>query len=265
MSYYSATEPMSSRVDDRPNRARARLQEAKKALYREAILAAAEAVFAEHGYEAAKVQAIAELGGVSLATFYATFPKKWDVYRALQSMRLRALMQEVGTRVMQATDTFERLRCGIEGYLRFHMAHPAFLRLQLRERVPWGTTDELRTPEQTRAWESGLQMLMAAFRDGIREGLFVAEDPELCARTATAMSQVRLALWVDGAPEARESPDVVAHRTMQQFIRAFASEARRGELLARLDASPWSPASSSALLDEDEVDPLVLQPTRRGK
>lgn len=253
---------MSSQDDDRPSPARARLQEAKKALYREAILAAAEAVFADHGYEAAKVQTIAEVGGVSLATFYATFPKKWDVYRALQATRLSALMQEVGGRVMRAQDTFERLRCGIEGYLRFHMAHPAFLRLQLRERVPWGTTDDLRTPEQTRAWESGLQMLVAAFRDGIREGLFVDEDPELCARTATAMSQVRLALWLDRIGQAHESHDAVAHLTMQQFIRTFASDAHRDELLARLEQAPWSPAPSPTF-DEHEVDSGLREPTRR--
>src|SRR5688572_16902499 len=125
---------------------RRRLVEARRALYRDAILDAAERVFADHGYDAAKVQTIAKAAGVSLQTFYATFPKKWDVYRALQSDRLSVLMQDVGSAVLAASDAFARLRAGLEGYLRFHMAHPDFLRMQLRERVPWGTTDELRTP-----------------------------------------------------------------------------------------------------------------------
>ncbi len=211
---------------------RQRLLAARRALYREAIVDAAETIFAEHGYDAAKVQAIAKAAGVSLATFYATFPKKWDVFRAVQSDRLTALMQQVGGAVLGAPDAFGRVRAGLEGYLRFHMAHPDFLRLQLRERVPWGTTDELRTPEQTRTWEAGLQMMIAALREGMHEGVFREDDPELCARTATAMSQVRLALWVDRGM-ARPA-DAVATEAMLQLVRTFAAPERAAELEARV-------------------------------
>jgi len=211
---------------------RQRLKQARRALYREAIVTAAEGEFAAHGYDAAKVQDIARAAGVSLATFYAVFPKKWDAYRAVQSEGLAALMQQVGRAVLGASDAFGRLRAGLEGYLRFHMARPAFLRLQLRERVPWGTTDELRTPEQTRAWEAGLRMLVAAFEEGMGDGTFRRDDPELCARTATAMSQVRLALWEGRGMQ--QPPDALAYEAMQQFVRAFAEPARVPALLARL-------------------------------
>ncbi|MCA9707617.1 MAG: TetR/AcrR family transcriptional regulator [Myxococcales bacterium] len=223
---------MSSDAAHESSSPRERLKEARRALYREAIVDAAEGVFARHGYEAAKVQAIAKAAGVSLATFYAVFPKKWDAYRAVQADRLAALMQQVGRAVLDAADAFDRLRAGLEGYLRFHMAHPEFLRLQLRERVPWGTTDELRTPEQTRAWEAGLRMLIGAFEEGMRRGDFRRDDAELCARTATAMSQVRLALW-----EGRgmiEAADAVATEAMQQFVRAFGAPGRVEALLGRL-------------------------------
>jgi AcrR family transcriptional regulator len=223
---------MSSDAAHEPASPRQRLRQARRALYREAIVDAAERVFATHGYDAAKVQAIAKAAGVSLATFYATFPKKWDAYRAVQSDRLAVLMQQVGRQVLGATDAFDRVRAGLEGYLRFHMERPQFLRLQLRERVPWGTTDELRTPEQTRAWEAGLQMLIAAFEEGMAGGDFRPDDAELCARTATAMSQVRLALWEGRGM--KESPEQVARRAMQQFVRTFAADGRVSELLARL-------------------------------
>lgn len=221
----------SDAAHDRPS-PRQRLKQARRALYRETIVDAAEGVFARHGYDAAKVQAIAKAAGVSLATFYSTFPKKWDAYRAVQSDRLAALMQQVGHAVLEAPDAFGRVRGGLEGYLRFHMAHPEFLRLQLRERVPWGTTDELRTPEQTRAWETGLQMLIAAFDEGMKRGEFRRDDAELCARTATAMSQVRLALW-EGRGRT-ESPDEVAREAMQQFVRTFAAGGRVEALIGRL-------------------------------
>jgi AcrR family transcriptional regulator len=223
---------MSSDVAHAQPNPRQRLAEARRAMYREAIVDAAEGVFAEHGYDAAKVAAIAKAAGVSLATFYGVFEKKWDAYRAVQADRLGDLMTEVGRQVLSATDAFERVRAGLEGYLRYHMARPQFLRLQLRERVPWGTTDELRTPEQTRAWETGLQMLMAAIGEGMREGMFRDDDPELCARTATAMSQVRLALW-EGRGMA-EAPDAVAREAMQQFVRTFGAPERIDGLLQRL-------------------------------
>jgi AcrR family transcriptional regulator len=209
-----------------------RLQEAKRALYREAILDAAEREFAAHGYEQAKVTDIAKGAGVSLATLYATFPKKHDVYRALQKDRLEQLMRDVGGRVLAARDPFERLRGGIEGYLRFHMEHPDYLRGQLREGVPWGTTDQLRTPEQTQAWEAGRVMMMTAFEAGMDEGWFVRDDPELCARTATAMSQVRLSLWIDRDMD--QSVDEVAEAAMLQLLRTFAHPEKLAALTARL-------------------------------
>lgn len=208
-----------------------RLQRAKKQLYREAIVDAAERAFAETGYEAAKVQSIAKAAGVSLATLYGVFPKKWDIYRAVQADRLQSLMRTVAGLIVDAADPFDRLRCGIEGYLRFHMEHPTFLRLQLRERVPWGTTDELGTPEQTSAWEAGLKMMVEAFREAMDLGLLTEDDPELCARTATAMSQVRLVLWLDRGMT--ESPDQVAQAAMEQFVRTFGHPARASDLLRR--------------------------------
>ncbi len=91
---------------------------------------------------------------------------------------------------------------------------------------------ELRTPEQTRAWEAGLQMLIAAFRSGMGEGLLEPDDPELCARTATAMSQVRLVRWIDrGMVDDAES---VVGAAMRQFVRTFVRLERQAEVLVGL-------------------------------
>lgn len=229
-SWYSARHSVSTARKTPAKGPRKRLQDARRQIYREAIVDAAEGMFAEHGYEAAKVTAIAKAAGVSLATLYGVFPAKWDVFRAVQADRLAALMQQVGPRVLAASTPLSRFAEGLESYLRFHMEHPQFLRVQLREQVPWGLTDELRTPEQTRAWEAGLQMLIAAFADGVAQGVFVDVDPELAARTATAMSQVQLALWVDRGMEA--SPDEVAAQAMAQFRRSFVRSGQADQLSA---------------------------------
>jgi AcrR family transcriptional regulator len=233
LSYYSVGSSMSRTTARALSDPRESLQKAKRALYRESIVNAAERAFSRAGYDSTKVQEIAKQAGISLATFYAVFPKKWDVYRAVQGDRLAALMQTVAKSIVHARDPFERLRCGIEGYLRFHMANPDFLRLQLRESIPWGTTDEQRTPEQTRAWEAGLQMMIAAFSEGMQQGLFVQDDPELCARTATAMSQVRLVLWIDR--DMLEHADTVARAAMLQLARTFGRPEKVPQLCASLD------------------------------
>jgi AcrR family transcriptional regulator len=227
---------MSSAVSATPVGGRQRLLDARRALYRAAIVEAAERVFAEHGYDPAKVQLIAKEAGVSLATVYGIFPSKWDVFRAVQHDRLGALMLRVGTLVLAAHDVFDRLRFGLEGYLRFHMEHPAFLRIQLREQVPWGTLDELHTPEQTQTWEQGLQMLVAAFREGMAQGLLADDDPEFCARMATAMGQVRLVSWVNRGMQ--DPPAEVGRAATLQLVRTFARIERVAELSERVRATP---------------------------
>jgi len=227
--------PASAAPPDSPSTgpgARARLVGARRELYRQAIVEAAEVEFAERGYDDTRVQAIAKRAGVSLATLYSVFAGKWEAFRAVQQDRLAMLMQQVGSAVLAATDPFARLRAGLEGYLRFHIEHPSFLRVQLGERVPWGTTDELRTPEQTRAWVTGLQMLTAAFREAMSAGLLAVDDPELCARTATAMSQVRLVRWMDR--DMADDADTVVRAAMLQFVRTFAVPERTAELSAQL-------------------------------
>ncbi len=217
----------------RPRRP-SKLAAARRELYRAAILDAAEEVFAREGYDAARVQDLAREADLSLTTLYGVFPGKWEIFCAVQERRLGELMAQTLGAGELPKDPFARLRLGLESYLRFHMAHPTFLRLELREQVPWGTTDELRTPIQTRTWRAGLSLMTQAFQAGMDQGLFVPDDPELCARTATAMSQVRLALWARAEP--RAEPDRVVAEALAQLVRAFATEARAGELLAALAA-----------------------------
>ncbi len=218
-----------------PDHGHAGTEPTRRARYRAAILEAAERAFADQGYDATKVQDLARDAGVSLTTLYGAFPGKWEIFCAVQEARLAALLREVlgGASTLPA-DPLERLCFGIERYLRFHMRHPTFLRLELREGVPWGTTDALRTPAQTRAWKAGLAMMTQTFAEGIERGLFEPDDPETCARTTTAISQVRLALWARGG--GRTPPDTVVERTLAQLVRAFVRRDRIDEALARLPA-----------------------------
>lgn len=190
-------------------------------MYREHILDAAENVFAEHGYETAKVQSVAAAAGVSLATLYGVFETKWDLYRAVHERRTQTLHEHVRKRGEEAEgDLLDRMLSGISAYIEFHMQHPAYLRMHLREQHVWSTSATLESPEQIDAWTRGLGMMNRAFELGQEAGVYHRDDrPELMSRTNLAMHQVRLADWVDrGMTEPMESLIASVHR---QFIRTF--------------------------------------------
>jgi len=203
--------------------AKARIKDARQAVYREHILDAAEQIFAEHGYEEAKVVAMASAAGVSLATVYNSFAAKWDIYRAVHARRTAALNAHLRERVSADASPLERLLSGTAAYIEFHMRHPNYLRMHLQEGYAWSMSAILHSPEQAAAFNEGLAMVVMAFEGAIRARLCIGDDPpELMARTMIAMHQVRLADWVDrGMKESVEDVTAAVHR---QFIRAFCTD-----------------------------------------
>ena len=58
--------------------------------YRRVLVDAAEVEFAEHGYDGARMQAIAARAGVALGTLYNHFKGKSDLRQAIHDDRLSA-------------------------------------------------------------------------------------------------------------------------------------------------------------------------------
>jgi AcrR family transcriptional regulator len=97
-----------------------------------AFLEAAEALFAELGFEAATMTAIAERAGSSIGALYSYFPDKKSVAIALldaYGMQIeeywRPLFDQIAA--LSAEDFSERF---IDRFLDFIAAHPAYLQLQ---------------------------------------------------------------------------------------------------------------------------------------
>jgi AcrR family transcriptional regulator len=200
--------------------AKDKIRDARQAMYREHVLDAAELVFAEHGYEAAKVNSVAANAGISLATLYGVFETKWDLYRGVHGRRTAMLAEHTRLRGNVEGDLLDRMLAGIMAYIEFHMAHPAYLRMHLREGHIWSTSSTLTAPEQIAAWEAGLAQMAKAFTLGIEGGFYYDDErPEMMARTVLGMHQVRLADWVDrGMIETVDEMEVMVRR---QFVRAF--------------------------------------------
>ncbi len=214
--------------------AKARVREARQAMYRELVLEAGERAFAEHGYDATRMQQIAEEAGVSLATIYAVFPGKSELWRAVHERRGRELL-EVSSRQLDLAkaSAVDLLLGGTAASARFHMAHPTYLRMSLRQGHAWAVGTGLRTGEELDTWERGVAMLEAVFARGAADGHFRTEDPPaLMARALMALHQVRLAAWADGGADADEDATVIAmqRQLLRVFCRPDVAESRLAEL-----------------------------------
>lgn len=98
---------------------KAKKAKAKEELYRQLILDAAQGVFADNGYDDAKIGQIAEASGVSLQTLYSVFPGKaanlpGDLRSAARDTRRPARNHPVFSRATQLPEvaTARRLHLG---------------------------------------------------------------------------------------------------------------------------------------------------------
>ncbi|WP_280459770.1 TetR/AcrR family transcriptional regulator [Nocardia carnea] len=73
----------------------ARLREAQKEMTRKLLLDAGVELFVSKGYTATKVDEIASAAGTTRVTFYAYFPSKVDLMKALVAERLNAALNRI--------------------------------------------------------------------------------------------------------------------------------------------------------------------------
>jgi AcrR family transcriptional regulator len=200
-------------------KARDEAREARTGVYRQHILEAAERVFAERGYEAAKVAEIAADCGLSMGTIYAIFPGKAELYTALLDERgqeLLRLARDVAARDVSPRDALLAL---IEVYIDYFVAHPAFLRMHLRSGASWALGPALGTPTQVGYWHEIHTLQADIFRRGVASGEFVDEDPGYLAKLFSSMDQVLLADWVAGGMQADRA--TLVHRLRAIVERAL--------------------------------------------
>jgi AcrR family transcriptional regulator len=191
------------------------VRRAKQDLYRQLVLEAAGRVFAEKGYDRAKMEEIARESGLSPGTLYTVFDGKADVYRALHEAGDEELLRCGIEAARGIEDPVEVLLAGIRGYVGYFLAHPDFLQIHLREGFTWGTEQSgAQSQGRTRAWRQGIDALTGAVQRCIDARAFHPGDPGIQARMMIAMQQVQLAHWVEermARPPEEVIQDVEAH------------------------------------------------------
>ena len=209
-------------------RSRRSVQDARQALYRSLVLEAAEALFADKGVDASKMEEIADAAGLSLGTVYSVFRGKPAIVDALHEMRLRELVKRSGEAARDRETPLARLVAGVRAYVEYFLAHPDYLRIHLREGTSWGMPVHGSSP-RAKAWEEGHAMQVKLFEQGIAKGTFYPDEPARLANTLAAMQQVRLADWIAGG--IREDPEEIISSMEIQLRRAFCAHPEdRGDL-----------------------------------
>jgi AcrR family transcriptional regulator len=198
------------------------VRRARAELYRQLILEAAERIFAERGFDAAKIDEIAAASGLSLGTLYSVFAGKPDVMRAVHEARNREILvlarSAAAARAAEGPEPM--LLAAVRAYVEFFVGHPDYLRIHLRGGHAWGlAVAGSRSRSQAHAWEEGIELYAGIFERGIAEGVLHPGEPRLLARMMIAMQQVQLADWVERGM--RADPEALLGEVEAQLCRSF--------------------------------------------
>lgn len=103
-----------------------RRRDEAKALFRDGILDAAEAIFAERGFQAARMQDIAERARIAVGTVYNHFDEKEDILHALLEERTAGILAELSSQARDPDDFEQSLVARLRRVMRFIETHRNF-------------------------------------------------------------------------------------------------------------------------------------------
>ena len=160
---------------------------------RERILAAAERIFARHGFFAARVSEIAKEAGVADGTIYLYFKSKDDLLISLFEHRMKQVNDEL-RRAIADRPPAEQLRAFIRAYLQLVSDEPAaveVLTIELRQSSKF--MKEYENPQ----FADFLRMLGGIIADGQARGELDATIPShIAARMIFGILDELALAWV---------------------------------------------------------------------
>lgn len=153
-------------------------KEREKQRHKTEILHAAERVFAEKGYERARMSDIAIEAEFSVGYLYQTWESKEDLYASLFESKFKEFKKFVQKRIATTTDALEQVNLLIDSSLDFIDENRPFVRLYLAETSP----SEIRLLGKMGARIRRLhntyhQFVEKIFARGVERGVFVALSP----------------------------------------------------------------------------------------
>lgn len=189
--------------------------ERRKARTRAAILAAAEQLFAERGYDDASIAAIAELADTGVGTVYGYFDSKAEILQAVLLDHSRVAIAGYLDTISEDTSHIERVISALRTYAVYLRQNRTLLRAAFSSSIITSENPEL----------SGAS-LMLAFEEMLTRGMEVGELRRLPARTAAhsilgayASAFLGVGIWY------RRQDDPSMTDELEQIVRAMLTPA----------------------------------------
>lgn len=149
-----------------------RRRDEARALFRNAILDAAEAVFAERGFHGARIQDIAERARIAVGTVYNHFDQKDDVLSALLEERTEGLLAQVHVGENDPGEFRARLQARVARMLAYVAQHRAFFAIANEHGLFAGTASPgaRAAPRNLQQIENFRMVFRAIVEEGIASG-----------------------------------------------------------------------------------------------
>ncbi len=172
-------------------------KEAREALYRDHILKAAEQVFGEQGYEGAKVQDISRLAELSMGSIYALFPGKEQIFTAIMEKRRAEFLGIIRFHTEEYQQPLACLEALSRAFIEYFHDHRDFLRMQLRLGAAWASSQNPSNSGPGAEVASEIHELQVGiFAKGVRDGVFIDEDPAYLETLFSGIDQIHLGHWL---------------------------------------------------------------------
>jgi AcrR family transcriptional regulator len=204
-----------------------RRRDEARALFRNAILDAAEAVFAERGFHGARIQDIAERARIAVGTVYNHFEQKDDVLSALLEERVEGLVAQIRARAGDPKEFRPRLHARMTRLFAYVGQHRAFLAIASEQGLfagaaAPGARTTPRNAQQIEAFRAGLRAIV---EEGIASGdLEALRADDLAGFLGGTMRALILSSLAqregDAEEQARMTVDLFLHGAVRRRRRA---------------------------------------------
>lgn len=190
---------------------------------RQRILDAAETIFAEQDYSAARLEDVAQAVGIRRASIVYYFSGKQELYDAVEKRAFEAMMARTASVLDASRPVLERVLALLDSWLDFLVERPTVPRLILRDSA--NTYPNASAP--VRISSVALQAWEELITEGQRSGDFPAANPMQLllllstpilyyAATSELLGEERS--YNPGAPENLESFRAMLHRSARTLL-----------------------------------------------
>jgi len=187
----------------------------KRPTARDRIMRAAEALFAEHGFEATSIGEIALRAHVNRALLYYYFEHKEDLYHQLLQEGVEKLRAVVLNALNVTESVREAIRTFLRGYLQIAYHNPGLVRIVYRE-IAGAQRGDQESQRLVQQFMQTVAQMEQVLQRGIKSGELVPHDTSKSVYMLFGMTNVFVTLTY--LEQAYYPPDEITDHILQVFF-----------------------------------------------